>query len=79
MDNFPGELLCDYYFHKYGVDVRGIRYPGLISWKTRPTGGTTDYAVEIYYEAVLSNKYEVFVRADTKLPIFAYTLEMKFL
>ena len=64
-----GELLCDYYFHKYGVDVRGIRYPGLISWKTRPTGGTTDYAVEIYYEAVLSNKYEVFVRADTKLPM----------
>ena len=46
-----GELLCDYYFHKYGIDVRGIRYPGLISWKTRPTGGTTDYAVEIYYEA----------------------------
>jgi len=64
-----GELLCDYYFHKYGVDVRGIRYPGLISWKTRPTGGTTDYAVEIYYEAVLNNKYECFVRADTKLPM----------
>jgi nucleoside-diphosphate-sugar epimerase len=65
-----GELLCDYYFHKYGVDVRGIRYPGIISWKTRPTGGgTTDYAVEIYYEAVLNNKYECFVRADTKLPM----------
>ena len=64
-----GELLCDYYFHKYGIDVRGIRYPGLISWKTRPTGGTTDYAVEIYYEAVLNNKYECFVRADTKLPM----------
>ena len=64
-----GELLCDYYFHKYGVDVRGIRHPGLISWKTRPTGGTTDYAVEIYYEAVLNNKYECFVRADTKLPM----------
>ena len=64
-----GELLCDYYFHKYGVDVRGIRYPGLISWKTRPTGGTTDYAVEIYYEAVLNNKYECFVRSDTKLPM----------
>ena len=64
-----GELLCDYYFHKYGVDVRGIRYPGLISWQTRPTGGTTDYAVEIYYEAVLQNKYECFVGADTKLPM----------
>ena len=64
-----GELLCDYYFHKYGVDVRGIRYPGLISWQTRPTGGTTDYAVDIYYEAVLNNKYECFVRADTKLPM----------
>ncbi len=64
-----GELLCDYYFHKYGVDVRGIRYPGLISWQTRPTGGTTDYAVEIYYEAVLNNSYEFFVRADTKLPM----------
>ena len=64
-----GELLCDYYFHKYGIDVRGIRYPGLISWKTRPTGGTTDYAVEIYYEAVLENKYECFVGADTKLPM----------
>ena len=63
------ELLCDYYSHKYGVDVRGIRYPGLISWQTRPTGGTTDYAVEIYYEAVLNNSYEFFVRADTKLPM----------
>ena len=64
-----GELLCDYYYRKYAVDVRGIRYPGLISWKTEPGGGTTDYAVAIYYEAIRNKKYECFVRADTKLPM----------
>ena len=64
-----GELLCDYYYRKYSVDVRGIRYPGLISWKTEPSGGTTDYAVAIYYEAIRNKKYECFVRADTRLPM----------
>lgn len=64
-----GELLCDYYYQKYSLDVRGIRYPGLISWKTEPGGGTTDYAVAIYYEAIKNKKYECFVRANTRLPM----------
>ena len=64
-----GELLCDYYYRKYSLDVRGIRYPGLISWKTEPGGGTTDYAVAIYYEAIKNKKYECFVRANTRLPM----------
>ncbi|WP_202709053.1 L-threonine 3-dehydrogenase [Sporosalibacterium faouarense] len=52
-----GELLCDYYFEKYGVDTRGVRFPGLISYKTLPGGGTTDYAVEIYYKAIQEGKF----------------------
>ncbi len=64
-----GELLCDYYFNKYNVDVRGIRYPGLISWKKRPSGGTTDYAVEIYFEATQKENYQCFVNEETKLPM----------
>lgn len=64
-----GELLCQYYFVKYGLDVRSLRYPGIISWKTLPGGGTTDYAVAIYYEAVKNNRYEFFVNADTVLPM----------
>jgi len=64
-----GELLCDYYFNKYNVDVRGIRYPGLISWKKRPSGGTTDYAVEIYFEAAQKENYQCFVNEETKLPM----------
>ncbi|WP_026895291.1 L-threonine 3-dehydrogenase [Clostridiisalibacter paucivorans] len=52
-----GELLCDYYFKKYGVDTRGVRFPGLISYKTLPGGGTTDYAVHIYYEALKNKRY----------------------
>jgi len=64
-----GELLCDYYFNKYDVDVRGIRYPGLISWKNKPSGGTTDYAVEIYFKAAENEQYECFVSEDTRLPM----------
>jgi nucleoside-diphosphate-sugar epimerase len=64
-----GELLCDYYVRKYGLDVRGLRYPGIISSETPPGGGTTDYAVAIYYEAVKQKKYTCFVREDTRLPM----------
>jgi nucleoside-diphosphate-sugar epimerase len=62
-----GELLCDYYYHRFGVDARGLRYPGLISSKTRPGGGTTDYAVDIFYAAIKSQRYECFLQADTQL------------
>lgn len=64
-----GELLCNYYFHKYGLDVRSLRYPGLISYKTAPGGGTTDYAVAIFYDAIQKGAYECFVREDTVLPM----------
>ena len=64
-----GELLCDYYVQKYGLDVRGVRYPGIISNETLPGGGTTDYAVAIYYDAIKHGKYACFVREDTVLPM----------
>ncbi|MCX7904791.1 MAG: L-threonine 3-dehydrogenase [Caloramator sp.] len=60
-----GELLCDYYFLKYGVDTRGVRYPGLISYETLPGGGTTDYAVHIYYEAIKNKKYTCYIKEGT--------------
>lgn len=64
-----GERWCEYYFKKYGLDVRSIRYPGLISYKTEAGGGTTDYAVEIFFEAVKNKKYECFLKEDASLPM----------
>jgi len=64
-----GELLCEYYAARFDVDVRGVRYPGIISSETLPGGGTTDYAVAIYYEAVANKRYTCFVRSDTVLPM----------
>ena len=64
-----GELLCNYYYKRFGVDVRGVRYPGIISSVTAPSGGTTDYAVAIFYEAIKQKRYTCFVREDTVLPM----------
>jgi nucleoside-diphosphate-sugar epimerase len=64
-----GELLADYYVQRFGLDVRGLRYPGIISHATLPGGGTTDYAVAIYYEAIDKGKYTCFVNAETRLPM----------
>jgi nucleoside-diphosphate-sugar epimerase len=64
-----GEHLCAYYHRKYGIDVRSIRYPGLVSYRTYPGGGTTDYSVEMFFEARKHGRYTCFVRADTVLPL----------
>jgi len=64
-----GELLCNYYFERFGLDVRGVRYPGIISYKTPPGGGTTDYAVEIFYEALKHKRYTCFLKEDSTLPM----------
>jgi nucleoside-diphosphate-sugar epimerase len=65
VNKVAGELLCDYYFHKFGVDTRGVRFPGLISYVTPPGGGTTDYAVDIYYEAIRKGHYTSYIAEGT--------------
>lgn len=69
ISKFAGEFWCNYYHHRYGVDVRSLRYPGLISYKSAPGGGTTDYAVEIFHEAIEEKSYNCFLREDTYLPM----------
>jgi nucleoside-diphosphate-sugar epimerase len=69
ISKYAGEFWCNYYYQRYGVDVRSLRYPGLISYKSAPGGGTTDYAVEIYHEALEQKKYECFLSEDTYLPM----------
>ena len=69
ISKYAGEFWCNYYNRRYGVDVRSLRYPGLISYKSAPGGGTTDYAVEIFHEALEEKKYECFLREDTYLPM----------
>jgi threonine 3-dehydrogenase len=69
MSKATGELWCNYYHQKYGLDVRSLRYPGIIGWQSLPSGGTTDYAVEIYHEAIKHGRYECFLEHDTRLPM----------
>ena len=64
-----GELMGDYYFHKFGLDVRGVRLPGIISWKTEPTAGTTDYAMSIFYSVIREQHYNCYLKPDTRLPM----------
>lgn len=69
ISKFAGEFWCNYYYQRYNVDVRSLRYPGLISYKSQPGGGTTDYAVEIYYDARAEKKYDCFLKEGTYLPM----------
>ena len=69
ISKYAGEFWCNYYHHRYGVDVRSLRYPGLISYKSAPGGGTTDYAVEIFHEALEEKHYECFLKENTYLPM----------
>ena len=64
-----GEFWCKYYHDKFGVDVRSIRYPGIISWKTKPGGGTTDYAIDVFFKAIADKKYDCFLAENTRLPM----------
>ena len=69
ISKYAGEFWCNYYFQRFGVDVRSLRYPGLISYKSAPGGGTTDYAVEIFHEAIDEGRYTCFLSEDTYLPM----------
>jgi len=69
VSKLAGESLCNYYYKKFGVDVRSLRYPGLIGWQSMPGGGTTDYAVDIFHEAIKNRKYTCFLSPDRTLPM----------
>lgn len=69
ISKYAGEFWCHYYWQRYGVDVRSVRYPGLISYKSEPGGGTTDYAVDIYHQALQKNQYTCFLKEDSYLPM----------
>ena len=69
ISKISGEFWCNYYHKKFGVDVRSLRYPGVISWKSKPIGGTTDYAVDIYFHALEKKSYECFLSEKTRLPM----------
>jgi nucleoside-diphosphate-sugar epimerase len=69
ISKYAGEFWCNYFYQRYAVDVRSLRYPGLISYKSAPGGGTTDYAVEIFHEAIEQRKYTCFLKQDTYLPM----------
>lgn len=69
ISKLAGERLCEYYHEKYGLDIRSVRYPGIISWRTEPGGGTTDYAVHIFFEAIRQGKYTSFLSENTELPM----------
>ncbi len=69
MSKVAGELWCNYYYKKYGLDTRSVRYPGIIGYQSIPQGGTTDYAVEMFHAAIKGESYECFLKADTRLPM----------
>jgi len=69
VSKLAGESLCNYYYNKFGIDVRSVRYPGIIGWESMPGGGTTDYAVDIFHEAIKLNEYICFLHKDRTLPM----------